>query len=74
MKKFTGMFLILMLVVSTSVFAGVKEKVLAPVNAVGEYIGKVVKGTNNSMHGFVSATAELGEDTYRGVTDQPASE
>ena len=65
--------------------AGAKDKVLAPVNAFGEFIGKVINGTNqtvsglvagatNAASGAVSATAELGEDSYRAVTDQPAGE
>jgi prophage DNA circulation protein len=78
----TMLCLIVLLTLSSVAFAGVKDKILAPANALGEYVSKVVKGTNetlkntvagasNAASGFVNATADLGEDTYRAVTVQP---
>ena len=80
MKKLLFTMIVLLALTGT-VFAGVKDKALAPVTAIARYINKVAVGTNDTLsgavggfntaaHGFAKDTNDFGKDVYTSLTGQ----
>lgn len=67
MKKLV--MVMVMMLVSTAAFAGVKEKIYAPFNAVASYVNKVAQGTNKTLTGTVGGLNEAASGLAKDTND-----